>query len=153
MKWDCFYEGLNPKYRQMLAHKVDGKNPAGYSDLLLAMRKLEKRAEARDLLPPKTAMTSVSNVTFSQISGNLFPWCKLKGNHTFTAWAVTIGSNKVEEDRLQCEAGRGWRDRICSWQRGQNIRWSRNRSTCGVYHSFHQGDWTIPTEKQKLFWV
>ena len=53
MKWDCFYEGLNPEYRQMLAHKVDGKNPAGYSDLLLAMWKLERRAEAMDPLPPK----------------------------------------------------------------------------------------------------
>ena len=36
MKHACFYEGLNPKYWQMLTHKVDGKNPAGYSDLLLA---------------------------------------------------------------------------------------------------------------------
>ena len=24
--------------------------------------------------------------------------CKLKGNHTFTAWAATIGSNEVEEN-------------------------------------------------------
>ena len=36
MKCDCFYEGLNPKYQLMLVHKVDGENPAGYSDLLLA---------------------------------------------------------------------------------------------------------------------
>ena len=38
MKLDCFYEDLNPKYRWMVAHKVDDKNPAGYSDLLLATR-------------------------------------------------------------------------------------------------------------------
>ena len=37
MKCDHFYEGLSPKYRSMLAHKVDGENPAGYSDLLLAI--------------------------------------------------------------------------------------------------------------------
>ena len=55
---DCFYEGLNPKYQWMLAHKVDGENPAGYSDLLLATQKLERRAEARDPLPPETAVTS-----------------------------------------------------------------------------------------------
>ena len=36
MKWDHFYEGLNPKYQCMLAHKIDGEHPAGYSDLPLA---------------------------------------------------------------------------------------------------------------------
>ena len=36
MKYDCFYEGLNPEYQHMLAHKVDGENPVGYSNLLLA---------------------------------------------------------------------------------------------------------------------
>ena len=36
MKHDCFYKGLSPKYQWILAHKVDGENPAGYSDLLLA---------------------------------------------------------------------------------------------------------------------
>ena len=36
MKHDCFYGGLNPKYQCMLAHKVDGENPAGYPKLLLA---------------------------------------------------------------------------------------------------------------------
>ena len=44
MKRDHFYEGLNPKYRQMLAHKVDGEHPAGYSVLLLAAWKLEGQA-------------------------------------------------------------------------------------------------------------
>ena len=73
MKCDCFYKGLNPEYQQMLAHKVDGENPAGYSDLLLAAQKLERRAEARDPLPPKTAETSRLNVTCSQTPGNLFP--------------------------------------------------------------------------------
>ena len=95
MKWDHFYGGLHSKYRWMLAHKIDGKNPGGYSDLLLAARKLERRTEPRDPLPLKTAVTSVSNVTCSQTSGNLFPSHKLKGNLTFTTWAVTIGSNEV----------------------------------------------------------
>ena len=36
MKHDCFYGGLNPEYQQMLAYKVDGENPASYSNLLLA---------------------------------------------------------------------------------------------------------------------
>ena len=41
MKCDCLYEGLNPKYQQMLAHKVDSEHPAGYSNLLLAAWKLK----------------------------------------------------------------------------------------------------------------
>ena len=85
MKQDHFYEGLNPKYWCMLAHKVDGKHPASYSDLLLAAWKLERQAEARDPLLPKTTTTGGSNVTQPQTSGNLFPSRKLKGNHTFTA--------------------------------------------------------------------
>ena len=78
LKCDCFYEHLNPKY-----DKVDGENPAGYSDLLLAAQKLERRAETRDPLPLKTAVTSRSNGICSQIPGNLFPSLKLKGNHTW----------------------------------------------------------------------
>ena len=35
LKWDCFYEGLNPKYQCMLDHKLDDKHPTIYSDLLL----------------------------------------------------------------------------------------------------------------------
>ena len=35
MKWDHFYEGLNPKYLDMLAHKVDGKYLTSYSDMLI----------------------------------------------------------------------------------------------------------------------
>ena len=42
MKHDCFYEGLNPEYWQMLVHKVDGEYPASYSDLLLAAQMLER---------------------------------------------------------------------------------------------------------------
>ena len=42
VKWVCFYEGLNPEYQRMLAHKVDGKNPVTYSKLLLAAWKLER---------------------------------------------------------------------------------------------------------------
>ena len=106
MKWDHFYEGLNLEYWQMLAHKVDSENPAGYSDLLLAMRMLE-RTEARDPLPPKTAVTSVSNLTHFQTSWNLFLSCMLKSNYTFTAWAATIGSNEVEENSGAKQEGDG----------------------------------------------
>ena len=80
----------------MLANKVDGKNPAGYSDLLLASQKLERRAEARDPLPPKTAVSSGLNKKSSQGPGNVFPSHKLKGNCTFTTQSVTIGSVKGE---------------------------------------------------------
>ena len=98
MKHDCFYEGLNPKYQWMLANKVDSKNPAGYSDLLLATWKLKRRAKPRDPLPTKTAVTSGSNTIHSQTPGNLFPSHKLKGNCTFTTWAVTIESVKGKAD-------------------------------------------------------
>ena len=84
MKHDCFYEGLNPEYCHMLAYKVDGENPDDYSDLLLATQKLERRAETRNPLPPKTAVTSGLNMICSQTLGNLFPLHKLKSHHTFT---------------------------------------------------------------------
>ena len=90
MKHDHFYEGLNPEYQQMMAHKVDGENPAGYSDLILATGKLERREEARNPLSPKTTVTSGQNALHSQTPGNLFPSCKLKGNHTFTAQAAHV---------------------------------------------------------------
>ena len=54
VKWDHFYEGLNPEYQQMLAHKVDGRNPVTYSELLQAAQKLKRQAEARDFLLLKT---------------------------------------------------------------------------------------------------
>ena len=82
----------------MLAHKADGEHPAGYSDLLLAVQKLGRRAEAQDPLLPKTATVGRSNATHSQTSGNLFCSQKLKGNCTFPAQSATIGNNEVEED-------------------------------------------------------
>ena len=100
MKGDHSYEGLNPKYQWMLAHKVDDGHPTGYSHLLLADRKLERRAEARDPLLPKIATTGGSNVTHSQTSGNLIPSKKLKGSHTFTAWSAMVESNKAAEDSV-----------------------------------------------------
>ena len=42
MKCDHFYEGLNPEYWLILAHKVDGEHPASYSDLLLVAQKLKQ---------------------------------------------------------------------------------------------------------------
>ena len=85
MKQDHFHEGLNPEYWCMLAHKVDGKHLASYSDLLLAAWKLERWAEARDPLLLKTTTTGGSNVTWPQTLGNLFLSRKLKGNCTFMA--------------------------------------------------------------------
>ena len=70
MKWDHFYEGLSPKYQDMLVHKVHGKHPTNYSDLLFAAEKLEKQAEARDFMLTKTTMTEGSNVTWPQTSVN-----------------------------------------------------------------------------------
>ena len=73
MKWDHFYEGLNPEYQCMLAHKVDGQHPASYSNLLLAAKKLEIWAEARDPQLPKTTTMEWPNVSWPQTLGNLFP--------------------------------------------------------------------------------
>ena len=113
MKQDHFYEGLNSKYQQKLAHKVDGKTLAGYSDLLLAMRKLESRTEAMELLSQKTTVTSVLNMIHSQTSVNLFSSCKLKGNCTLTARAANISSNEVD-GKLWYKAGRRWANSIFS---------------------------------------
>ena len=98
MKWDHFYKGLNPEYRHMLAHKVDSKHPTSYSDFLLAVKKLERWAETRDPLLPKTTMTGGSNVTGPLASGNLFPSRKLKDNHTFMAQSAIVESVITEGD-------------------------------------------------------
>ena len=82
----------------MLAHKVDGDHPARYSDLLLAVCKLERQNEARDPLLPKTTLTGGLNITCSQTPVNLFPSQKLKDNWTFTAQLATMEGNKVGED-------------------------------------------------------
>ena len=99
MKYDCFYEGLNPKYQHMLAHKVDGEHLVSYSNLLLAALKLERQEEARDPLLPKMAITTGSYMMHSQMPGNLFPWCKLKGNHTFAAQAMTVRNDEAKTDQ------------------------------------------------------
>ena len=97
LKWDHFYKGLNPEYQHMLAHKVSGEHPASYSDLLLVVHKLERWAEARDALLPKTTITRGSNVTWPQASGNMFLSSRLKGNHTFMASSAIVGSIGTEE--------------------------------------------------------
>ena len=98
MKWHCFYEGLNPKYWLVLAHKVDGEHSDCYTNLLAAAQKLQRQAKARDPLLPKTTKTGGSNVTHSQTSGNLFPSQKLKDSHTITAQSTTVENNKAEEE-------------------------------------------------------
>ena len=107
MKHDCLYGGLNPNYQWMLAHKVDGENPAGYSDLLLVTHKLERKAEARSPLSPKKAVTNGSNAIHSQTPRNLFPSHKLEGNHTFTTQAVTIWNTEGEADSGAEQEGEG----------------------------------------------
>ena len=82
----------------MLAHKVDGKHPTIYFDLLLAAQKLQRWAEARDPLLPKTTTTGGPNVTWPQTSGNLFPSRKLKGNHTFMSGSAIVKSIGTEGD-------------------------------------------------------
>ena len=82
----------------MLAHKVDGEHLASYSDLLLAVWELERCAEARDPLLPKTTTMGGLNVTQPQTWGNLFPVRKLKDNHTFMALSAIVESNGTEED-------------------------------------------------------
>ena len=142
MKWDCFYEGLNYKYRGMLAHKVDGKDPAGYSNLFLAPRKLKRRIEARFPLPLKTAKTSVSKVTHSKTSGNLFPSHKLKANYIFTARAVTVGSNDVEESsgvKQEWDGETASADEEAKTSGGVE----GSRSIYRVYHRLHQSVQTI----------
>ena len=81
----------------MLAHKVDGEHPASYPDLLLAVWKLERWEEARDLLP-NTTTTGGLNITGFQTPMNLFPSQKLKGSHTFTAQSATVESIEAEKD-------------------------------------------------------
>ena len=98
MKWDHFYKGMNPEYWHMLAHKVDGKHPASYSELLLAVWKLEWWAEARDPLLLKPTTTGGTNVTQSQQLGNMYPSRKLKGNHTFTAQSTIVECVETEGD-------------------------------------------------------
>ena len=107
VKHGHFYEGLNPRIPQMLAHKVDGEHPANYSDLLLTTHKLERWAEVWDPLPPKMATTSGPNKTSSQTPENLFPSHKLKDNCTFTAQAATIGNDEVEADSSAKQEGEG----------------------------------------------
>ena len=109
IKWDCFYEGLSPEYRCMLAHKVDAKHPASYSNLLLAVWKLEWQPETRDPLLLKTTMIGGLNVTQPQASGNLFPSRKLKGNCTFMAPSTIVESIGTEGDST---AGKGGEEEV-----------------------------------------
>ena len=85
----------------MLAHKVDGKNPVTYSELLLPAWKLERQVEARDPLLLKSTTTGGSNVTHSHSQGTLFPPRKLKGSHTFTAQSAVVEDCETEEDPAQ----------------------------------------------------
>ena len=79
----------------MLAHKVGGENPVTYSELPLAAQKLERWADTSDPLFPKNATTRGLNVP-SQ--GNLFPYRKLKGSHTFTVQSAAVEHHETEED-------------------------------------------------------
>ena len=85
---------LTPEFRHMLVQKVDGDHPASYSDLILAVWKLERQNKARDPLLLKTTTTGGSNVTWSQTPMNLFPSHKLKHNWIFTAWFGYCGGQQ-----------------------------------------------------------
>ena len=122
MNQDCFYEGLNPEYQCMLAHKVGGEHPTSYSNLLLAAWKMERWAEARDPLLPKTTTMRGSNVTWPQTSGNLFPTRKLQGNCTFKAQSAIMESIGTEEEpsvkpegEEEMESSDGEDPEISSW--------------------------------------
>ena len=150
MKHDCFYEGLNPEYQQMVAHKIDDEHPASYSDLLLATQKLERWTKARDPLSPKTTATCGSNMTHSQMPGNLFPLHKLKGTCTFTTWAATVGNDKAEKDSGVKLEGEG----------GQSLAGEDVETSSGVGETDQSTEYIIrfakavelyQKEKQKLF--
>ena len=82
----------------MLVHILDAELPASYSGLLLGIQKLEGWAEARNPPPLKIAVTNGSTAMHSEMPGNLFPSCKLKGHHTFSTQAATVGNGTAEED-------------------------------------------------------
>ena len=82
----------------MLAHRVNGKNPVTYSELLLTAQKLERWTEARDTLLLKMTTARSLNVTHSHSQGNLFPSRKLKGNCTFTAQSAVVEDHETEQD-------------------------------------------------------
>ena len=67
MKWDHFYEGLNPEYQWLLVHKVDREHSTGYSDLLLAAQKLERQAEVRDPYSWRLPQGGIESNSFSDI--------------------------------------------------------------------------------------
>ena len=114
-------------------------------------QKLERWAEARDPLLPKTTTASRLNVTHSQTLRNLFPSQKLKGNCTFTAPSATV---KKSLRRLRCKARKGRRGWVSSWGGHRNLKWRwRSRSVCWVYCSFCQCRWVVPKEESKLFWM
>ena len=82
----------------MLAHKVHGKNPVTYSELLPAAQKLERWSEARDPLLLNTTTAGSLNITHSHSQGNLFLCRKLKGSHTFTAQDTVVEDHETEDD-------------------------------------------------------
>ena len=93
MKWDCFYEGLNPQYQWKLAYKVDGKHPTSYSDLLLA-----KTGQSQNCPAPKDHHNWRIECYLATSIGNLYPSRKLKGSCTFTACSAILKSIGAEED-------------------------------------------------------
>ena len=83
MKGDHFYEGLNPKYWQILAHKVDGENPAGYFDLLLATQKTGRKSRnQRPSAPKDNCKQWIECYTFSD-PRQLIPLMQVEGQPYF----------------------------------------------------------------------
>ena len=136
----------------MLAHKVNGEHPASYSDLLLAVQKLERWAEARDPLLLKITMNGGPNATQLQALVNLFPSRKLKGNCIFMAWYAIVESIGTEGDSTAGPEG-GRRDWIFRGRTGKP-QWNWwSRAVAQLHHLICQYSQTIPKEKPELFQV
>ena len=122
IKWDhVSTRAWTPNISACWPTKWMANTPLATPDLLLAAQKLERWAEARDPLLPKTTTTGGSNVNQSQTSGNLFPSRKLKGNHTFTAPSHYSGKHWSWR-RLECKARRG-RRRLSLWLKRMQKPW------------------------------
>ena len=102
IKHDCLYEDLNPKYWQVLVHKVDGENWPAPNCM-----KTGKKGRAQGHSSPKDSCNQwIECNTFSD-QGNLFPLYKLKDNHTFSSQVVTIGNAEGKADSDKKQEGEG----------------------------------------------
>ena len=132
IKCDHFYEGLNLEYWQMLAHKVDGENPTGYSDLLLAAQKQNEHTSFSD--------------TREFVSLPVAEW-----QLCFHSW-IHYSRKKQSWRSLKSKAIRGRRGWVFSWKGYRNLKRAlRSRSVCQVNCSFWQCGWVVSKTNQNCF--